>query len=151
MPKPSPQDLEKLIHQTLRSLPDREAPRSLEHRVLAAIAARQALPWWRQSFTHWPVAARSVFLVASAVFAAAVLAGFFRATGEVQATSLLAGPLEAWARVQAFAAAISDLGGVVWRSIPSLWIYGALAFAATMYAAFFGLGAAAYRTFFAQR
>lgn len=41
----SPQDLEKLIHQTLRALPDRKAPRSLEHRVLAAIAARQALPW----------------------------------------------------------------------------------------------------------
>lgn len=151
MNKPSPEDLEKLIHQTLRALPDREAPRSLEHRVLAAIAARQALPWWRQSFGHWPAAARGAFVVVSAVLAAAMLAGFFRATGEVQATSMLAGPLAAWARLQAFAGAISDVGGVIWRSIPSLWIYGALAFAATMYAAFFGLGAAAYRTFFAQR
>ncbi len=151
MSKLSPQDLEKLIHQTLRSLPDREAPRSLEHRVLAAIAARQALPWWRQSFTHWPVAARNAFLVVSAVLAAAVLAGYFRATGEVQATSVLAGPLAAWARLQAAAGAIGDLGGAIWRSIPSLWIYGALAFATTMYAAFLGLGAAAYRTFFAQR
>lgn len=151
MTKPSPQDLEKLIHRTLRSLPDRAAPRSLEHRVLAAIAARQALPWWRQSFAHWPLAARSAFLVVSAVLAAAVLAGYFRATGEVQATSLLDGPLAAWARLEAFVDIVGELGGVVWRSIPSLWIYGALAFAATMYAAFFGLGAAAYRTFFAQR
>lgn len=151
MSKLSPQDLEKLIHQTLRALPDREAPRSLEHRVLAAIAARQALPWWRQSFTHWPVAARNAFLVVSAVLAAAVLAGYFRATGEVQATSLLAGPLAAWARLQAATGAIGDLGGAIWRSIPSLWIYGAVAFVATMYAAFLGLGAAAYRTFFAQR
>ena len=33
----NPQDLEKLIHCTLRSLPDRRAPATLEHRVLAAI------------------------------------------------------------------------------------------------------------------
>lgn len=151
MSKPNPQDLEKLIHQTLRALPDRAAPRSLEQRVLAAIAARQALPWWRQSFIHWPLAARGAFVVLSAVLAAAILAGYFRASGEVQSASLFAGPLAAWARLQAFGGAMSDLGGVIWRSIPSWWIYGAFAFAATMYAAFFGLGAAAYRTFFAQR
>ena len=55
-------DLENFIHQTLRSLPDRPAPRSLESRVLAAIEARAALPWWKQSFAQWPVAARFVWL-----------------------------------------------------------------------------------------
>ena len=59
--KSSPEDLEKLIHQTLRSLPARRAPLSLESRVRAAIEARAALPWWKQSF-----AARVAFLIGSA-------------------------------------------------------------------------------------
>ena len=151
MPKLTNEELEKLIHQTLRSVPDRRAPRSLENRVLAAIAAQQALPWWRQSFTAWPVAARGVFLAVTAILAAAVLAGFFRASGEVHSASMLAGPLAMLAKVQVAVAGIGGFGAIVWRSIPSLWLYGGLAFVVTMYAAFFGLGAAAYRSFFAQR
>jgi hypothetical protein len=151
MPKLTNEELEKLIHQTLRSVPDRRAPRSLENRVLAAIAAQQALPWWRQSFTAWPVAARGAFLLVTAILAAALLAGFFRASGEVQSASMLAGPLAMLAKLQAVVAGIGGFGAIVWRSIPSLWLYGGLAFVVTMYAAFFGLGAAAYRSFFAQR
>jgi len=64
--KHSPEDLEKFIHQTLRSLPARRAPHSLEARVRAAIEARAALPWWKQSFAQWPVAARFAFVIASA-------------------------------------------------------------------------------------
>jgi hypothetical protein len=64
---------------------------------------------------------------------------------------MLAGPLAMLAKVQAVAAGIGGFGAIVWRSIPSLWLYGGLAFVVTMYAAFFGLGAAAYRSFFAQR
>lgn len=151
MPKPTPEELEKLIHQTLRSLPERRAPRTLESRVLAAIAARQTLPWWRQSFTSWPMAARGAFLVITAILAATLLAWFFRTSGQVQSASLLAGPLAMLAKVQAVAGGIGEFGAIVWRSIPSLWLYGGLAFVVTMYAAFFGLGAAAYRSFFAQR
>ena len=33
-------------------------------------------------------------------------------------------------------------------SIPPLWLYGGLAFVAALYATFFGLGAAAYRTLY---
>ncbi|MBK8856920.1 MAG: hypothetical protein IPN11_04330 [Opitutaceae bacterium] len=151
MPKLTNEELEKLIHQTLRSLPDRRAPRTLENRVLAAIAAQQALPWWRQSFTAWPVAARGAFLLVTAILAAALLAWFFRTSGQVQSASMLAGPLAMLAKVQAVVAGIGSFGAIVWRSIPSLWLYGGLAFVVTMYAAFFGLGAAAYRSFFAQR
>jgi hypothetical protein len=151
MPRNNPEDLEKFIHQTLRALPERRAPRSLEARVFAAIAARQALPWWRQSFTHWPLAARGAFLVVSAVLAAALLAWFFRTSGQVESGSLLAGPLAMVAKIHAISGGVGAFLAVVMRSIPSLWLYGALAFVATMYAAFFGLSAAAYRSFFAQR
>ncbi len=61
--KNSPEDFEKFIHQALRSLPDRRAPRSLESRVFAAIEARASLPWWKHSFADWPLAARCVFLL----------------------------------------------------------------------------------------
>ena len=153
MPRNNPEDLEKFIHQTLQALPERRAPRSLEARVLAAIAARQALPWWRQSFTHWPLAARGAFLVFSAVLAAALLAGFFRTTGQVETEtgSLLAGPLAMVAKIRAISGGVGSFFAVVMRSIPSLWLYSALAFVAALYAAFFGLGAAAYRSFFVQR
>ncbi|MBP9914109.1 MAG: hypothetical protein KBF26_11955 [Opitutaceae bacterium] len=151
MPHPTPENLEKLLHQTLRSLPDRRAPRSLETRVLAAIAAQQALPWWRQSFTHWPLAARGAFLVVTALLAAAIIALCFRTTGELPAASWLAGPAALWARVSAVCGGVSSFFAVVVRSIPALWLYGGLAFIATMYAALFGLGAAAYRSFFVQR
>ena len=60
----------------LRNLPDRKAPAGLEARVLAEISRRAALPWWRKSFAHWPVAVRLGFLILSArVAAVAVGAG----------------------------------------------------------------------------
>jgi hypothetical protein len=51
---PENNDLEKFIHAQLQKLPDRQAPPSLVGNVLAAIAARKKLPWWKQSFTFWP-------------------------------------------------------------------------------------------------
>jgi len=41
-----------------------------------------------------------------------------------------------------------DLVSRMVGSIPPLWLYGGLAFVALMYAAFFGLGAAAYRALY---
>lgn len=151
MSRPTPEELEQFIHRTLRSLPDRRAPRSLEARVLTAIAARQALPWWRQSFVHWPLAARGAFLLVSAVLAAAFVALGLRLAGDVQPAAMLEQPLGVMAQARAVAAGIGDFGALVLRSIPPLWIYGLLAFVATLYAALFGLGAAAYRSFFVQR
>jgi hypothetical protein len=151
MSRQTPEDLEKHIHQTLRALPERRAPRSLEARVMAAIAAQEALPWWRQSFVHWPLAARGAFFIVTAVLAAAVIIICFRTSGEVQAASLVAGPLALWSKVTAIFGGVGNLFGVVFRSIPPLWLYGGLAFIGTMYVALFGLGAAAYRSLFVQR
>lgn len=151
MSQPNPEELEKLIHRTLRSLPDRPAPRSLELRVLAAIEARQSQPWWRQSFTHWPMAARGTFLVITGALAAAFIVIVFRAGAESNPTTILAGPMAAWQQAKAVCHGIADLSSLVFRSIPPLWIYGGVAFIAVMYATLLGLGATAYRTFFSQR
>lgn len=151
MPSKNPQELEQFIDRTLRTLPDRRAPRSLESRVLAAIAAQQHLPWWRQSFVHWPLAARAAFLVFTAVLAAAFVAMCLRFVGGAQPAALLTEPLEQLSLIPAVAGGLGDFFATVLRSFPSGWLYGALAFVGVMYATLFGLSAAAYRVFFFQR
>ncbi len=151
---PDPDPLESIIHRTLRALPDRPAPRSLESRVLAEIARRAALPWWRKSFAHWPLGARAVFLVALAGVVKLVLlgavwamAGFdvaqFREAFATQFTWMEAG--------LTVVRAIADSCEIIGRSIPPLWLYGAVAVVAGTYAALFGLGAAAYKALRSSR
>ena len=143
------QKLERLIHHTLRALPDRKAPRSLESRVLAGIAARQALPRRRQSFAHWPQAVRGAyFVLAGGLAAGLVLLG---ATGSADSLHAVRGLLAPVAQVRAVATFVADLGATVFRSIPPFWLYGAIAFIAALYAALLGLGATAYRTLVVNR
>ena len=53
-PRMNPDELERFIHQTLRALPDRKAPGTLEARVLAEVERRAAIPWWHKSWSYWP-------------------------------------------------------------------------------------------------
>lgn len=55
--------LERRIHQELRDLPSLKAPKSLGPRVLAAIAAREAAPWFRKTWADWPLAMKAVFFI----------------------------------------------------------------------------------------
>lgn len=152
--KRSPEELEKFIHQTLRALPERRAPRSLEDRVLAAIAARASLPWWKQSYAQWPLAARCAFLIGSgAIVHVALMAAVWVMSGAEGARIATSVAAEfAWvARVNAAIEGISHLFSLIVRSIPPVWLYGSLAVFAAVYALLFGLGATAYRTLYAHR
>ncbi len=151
--KPSPeneQNLERLIHQTLRSLPDRRAPRSLESRVLAAIEARAARPWWQKSFAQWPVAARATFLVVStfSLLFAAWFAGVFSLT---PVADVVVAKFSWVTALRSAMAELGEVGALLFRNIPAMWLYGALAAVGLLYATLFGLGATAYRTLYAQR
>ena len=66
--------LETLIERTLRAQPARRAPQDLQARVFAEIGRRAALPWWRNNFARWPLAARAGFLIASIGFVRLALA-----------------------------------------------------------------------------
>jgi hypothetical protein len=55
---PDEKKLEIEIDRQLKALPELEAPNGLVPQVMAALARRQALPWYRQSWSHWPVAFR---------------------------------------------------------------------------------------------
>lgn len=148
-----PEKLERLIHQTLRDLPAHRAPRSLESRVLAEIGRRAALPWWKKSFAHWPLAARVLFVIASAgVVKLALMAAVLAMAGfdSARLADVFA-PQLAWLEtVLAVVAGIREFCGAVFRAIPPLWLYGALAAVGAMYATLFGVGAAAYRALYAR-
>jgi len=58
------------------------------------------------------------------------------------------GPL---GQVRVVSTFVADLSETIFRSIPTLWLYGVVAFIATLYAALVGLGATAYRTLIVNR
>jgi hypothetical protein len=134
--------LERLVDHALREQPLRRAPRVLESRVLAEIERHAALPWWRKSFGHWPLAVRVGFLVASYGFVKLALAGVMWVAEVVR-------PVVTWMHAGAsIISATGEIGASVIRAIPPYWLYGGMAFGVAMYVALFGLGAAAYRTLY---
>jgi hypothetical protein len=146
--------LESLFDRALRDLPPGRAPLTLEARVHDALRRRAAQPWWRRSFTQWPLLTRAVFLATcSGVALLTILEGtwsFARAHSWHEAGAFfdIALPF-AWARSTfTLAASISDLASQLAAFIPAPWVYGALALGALLYATLFGLGATAYRTLY---
>jgi len=139
--------LERLIDSVLRDQPLRQAPPTLERRVLAALERRAARPWWHSSFAHWPRAARAAFLLATAAFAA----------GALRATGWLLAPLDDAARgfelppAIAWIHALYEAFGSILQHMPALWVYGALALIVTLYVALFGISATAYRALYVSR
>ena len=142
-------DLEQLIHRTLRSLPERRAPRTLEHRVFAAIAAHAALPWYRRSFTTWPLAARAGFLALS--LSTAYLTARLGSTGIHPVREGLASASNRLEPLQHLGSALLSSANTLVNAIPTPWLYGSLAAIAFAYISLFGLGATAYRTLIAKR
>lgn len=151
MPKLTPEQLEKLIDSSLRALPPRRAPQALESKVWAAIQKQEALPWWRHSFGHWPVAARMVFLIFSGMIAATLIATWVQVSGRMDAASTLDGLETFWSQAQKIVTSVQALRDWVLRYVPSQWLYGAVAFVAVMYIVLLGLGVTAYRTLFSHR
>lgn len=134
----SPDELERFAQRALHGLPDLKAPAALEARVLGALAARGALPWWRRSFGDWPGAARVGFVLLSlALVALTVQLG----TG----ARLSAVPAEWLARGDALIGGVGGFFALVGRLVPTGWLAAALAVGAGLYAALFGLGAVLYR------
>lgn len=145
--RPTPEQLERFVDKALRDQPLQRAPSDLESKVMAAIAHGAIAPWWRSSFAHWPMAARVLFLVASAVF---VKLG-------IEAAAFVVGPLDPAARSAALFAELAwihalfvSIGAIV-RSVPSWWLYCGVTVLGVFYLMLFGVSAAAYRTLYASR
>jgi hypothetical protein len=140
--------LEVAVHRILRSVPDRKAPSSLEQRVMAEIARRAALPWWRKSFAHWPGIVRALFLACGALAAAAAVFCVFLAANSPGAHQVSQGVsgVYAWIIVgRDVAAAVSMRLRTFAASLPPVLLYGGAATLAICYASVGALAAAAFR------
>lgn len=126
-------ELVHLLDRALRDLPVRHAPRALESRVFDALARRAALPWWRQSFGHWPRYARTLFFaLCAALNAVAFAAGAWITAG--------IGSAQAWRQASAVLAAAATLSASIARALPPAWLYEGAAVAIVLYAVLFALG-----------
>ena len=147
----TPEQLEQLVHRELRALPLRRAPRSLESRVLAALEHQSAVAWYHKYWAYWPAAVKAAFLAVGTGVSSAAIAAFYLVSQGADASTLTSAAGERFAAAAALFRVCRWIVGYTsdtFASIPSLWLYGGLAFVATMYAAFFGLGATAYRTLY---
>jgi len=140
--------LEERIHRELRALPDRRAPRTLESRVFAEIERRSTIAWYHKSWSFWPAPVRAVFLAVGTSFAGAAVAAFYLLSHGATASAVSQEIATGFGWITRLTAAVSwtfhFLHQLV-EGIPSLWLYGGLAFIAALYATFVGLGTAAYR------
>jgi hypothetical protein len=150
-PTSSPEQVERLIGQVLSQQPLRSAPRMLRERVLAEIEWRAALPWWRKSFVHWPLGVRMAFvLICLGVVKLALIGIVWLVTG------VRSGPVVAtisrqlsWAETGVdLVSKAFGVAGLIVHAVPSHWLYGGIALAATLYVAVLILGATAYRALY---
>jgi hypothetical protein len=152
---PDPNDkMEAAVSRLLRRMPDRRAPAGLEGRVLAEIARRAALPWWRTSFANWPAAARYLFLAAAVLAAGLLGAGVFllsRSSGAQAVQGGINSSLAWFDLGRDVALAARDRAASLLASMPSLWVYGICGAVGISYVALGALGAATYRAFNAAR
>jgi hypothetical protein len=143
--KPSSDHLEHLVHQLLRGLSDRTAPRDFPAHVLHAARVHAARPWWTKPFTQWPPAMKMIFVVASAI---TVIATVIFLTGQIDLAQIgagLAGRLAWIGDLEIALAGVASFCIAAMRMAPAAWWYTGLIFVGVLYAALFGLSAAAYR------
>ena len=139
-----PQDpLRQLLDRTLRELPLRRAPPTLEARVCSELTRRAARPWWRRSFAQWPLPARAAFLVLCAVLIRLAFLGGAAAVAGVHSLP--------WARqAGVLVVSLGNLAAAIAHISPPAWLYEGLAVCGVLYAVLFGLGAVLYRMLYLQ-
>jgi len=141
--------LEQFIGAVLGQQPLRQAPATLETRVLQELALRSSKPWWLQGFSRWPWAARLLFLplgLGLVRLSFLTTAGLVSLWQTLQRSSPASSAQAGLQTLGSLGQAVQMLGNMVTRDIPQVWIYGGAGLALLLYAAMFGLGAAAFRT-----
>jgi hypothetical protein len=146
--------LEAEIDRQLKALPELVAPRSLAPRVMALLARRASLPWYRQSWPVWPVPVRVFALVISlALFGVLCYAGW--EFSQLPAFAVISGKLGG---VFSVVSSIWNTFGVLlaamllaFKHLGNWFIFGSLAAVALAYAMCVGLGSVYLKVAFARR
>jgi len=148
------QRLEAEIDRQLKALPELVAPRSLAPRVMAVLARRASLPWYRQSWPAWPMPVRVFALVVSlALFGVLCYAGWeftqLPAFGAVSGklASVVSGLSSIWKTVGVLVTAML----LAFKHLGNWFIFGCLAAVALAYGMCIGLGSVYFKLAFARR
>ena len=146
--------LHDFVHKALSELPGRRAPRSLIDRVNAAIAMREALPWYARGWTAWPASARILTVVAGVAAVAAfawlgVLGTEFFSANPVREIATERVPMVS-ALGSAFFTVLEGLKIAVER-VAQPYLLAALIIMGAGYAACIGAGAGFYRFLHSHR
>jgi hypothetical protein len=147
--------IERLVGAVLTEQPLRSAPANLQARVLAELERRAAIPWWRNSFLHWPLAVRAAFVLVSLAIVKFALSGSVMVMGSVQSqpavVETLSQPLSWAERTADGLSRFVSLCAAIFDAIPPLWLYAGIAIAITLYLSLLVLGATAYRTLYVNK
>ncbi len=141
---------EDALDSALKSLPSRRAPVALEARVLAAIAAQQAKPWWRKGFAHWPSTMRLVFLIVTATIAGGTAWVLLNGAGSPSVAAIgdgIGSVFRWWGQARSLAGDLVRLAADSLSPAAQLWILTGIGLVALCYATLIGAGAALYRIF----
>lgn len=152
--QPPSDPFEPLIDRALRDLPLQSAPTDLQAKVFAEIRRRAALPWWRRPFVQWPMSIRMVFLalcLGLANSSIALLRWLSTEPRSAELSDVLSRPVTWLERCDGLMFGTQDFLALLLRHLPTPLLYGALFTVALLYVALFGIGAAAYRTLYANR
>lgn len=137
-------ELERFIDKTLRALPQRQAPRTLESRVFAEITRRAALPWWRKHFAQWPFAARLGFLLACFGSVKLAFVVVMWVSARADAFRFLSSP-PAWIHgLGHVMSSMANLFVLLVGLIPSGLLYSLMALCLLLYGTLLALGAVGY-------
>jgi hypothetical protein len=136
--------LEKTLHATLRGQPVLRAPSTLEQRVRAEIARRDARPWWQRTFAEWPVLPRAAFVALSGCAACISIAGTLAVLNGPGA-EMAAAFLRDFSVLRGMAQSVVASGVQKLGTLSPGWWYLAGGVMAAAYAGLLGLGATAYR------
>jgi len=148
------QQLEEELQRELQGLPELKAPQTLSRRIMGAIAARAALPWYKLPWEYWPTPLRVATLaclltafggVCFASWQLTRAAGFSTAMQEV--SQVFSGVVALWNALTAIVSALV----VVLKHLNTAWLVAIGLSCALGYAACVGLGTMFYRIAFAAR
>jgi hypothetical protein len=148
------QDLALQVDRMLKALPELQAPVALSRRVMAAIRAREALPWHRQAWSTWSVAAQTVALLLLASLFAGICLGAYKLPDVAAVAALKHQLLTFLSVISATWAAPSALVNAAVRAVQNLGtgpLIGCAAAAILGYLMCVGLGTVYVRLAMARR
>ena len=130
----------------LRQLPGRRAPTTLVPRVLAELARRAQLAWYRRPWTDWPEVMRwlSMLALGTAVSGAIRLCETGSQVAAAKAPPVFAAVGEVPLYLQVAESTGRAILGMV-HSMPQMWLLTVVALLGAVVAGTIGLGTAAWR------